>query len=169
GKAVSMPEWIETSRFKLETTRPVMPEDAFYGNFMSVGKLMKDIDETAAILSARFVRGTVVTGSLDDLYFYSPIRVGEVVTFKAGITHVGKASLEVGIKVLSEDLTTGLQKYTCTAFLSFVHLDKEGRPKPIPQVSPETQDEIMLWEQAEQRKNRRTARVKHIKKLADSF
>jgi acyl-CoA hydrolase len=157
------------TRLKLETTRPVLPEDTFYSNFMSVGKLMKDIDQAAAIVAARFVRGTVVTGSLDDLYFYSPIRVGEVVTFRAGITYVGKASLEIGIKVLSENLTTGEQKHTCTAFLSFVHIGKDGKPQIIPQLNPETQDEIRLWKQAEERKNRRSQRVKQIKKFADSF
>lgn len=160
---------IEKLRVHLETIRPVLPEDAFYGSFLSVGKLMKNIDEVAAILGARFVRGTMVTGSVDDLYFYNPIRVGEIVIFRAGITYVGKASLEVGIKVCSENLRTGTRKHTCTAYLSFVHIGQDGKPNAIPEFSPNTPEEFRLWQKAEQRKARRSERVQRIKKFADKL
>lgn len=156
----------EIVRMRLETTKVVLPEDSFYGNFMSVGKLMLDLDETAAILAMRFVKGVLVTGSLDDLYFYSPIRVGDIIIFKAGITYVGNTSLEVGIKVISEDIMTGEQKHTCTAFLTFVHLDKDGTPKQVPAFEPETPEEKRLWKKAQERKERRTARVKRINERA---
>ena len=156
----------EIVRMRLETTKVVLPEDSFYGNFMSVGKLMLDIDETSAILAMRFVKGVLVTGSLDDLYFYSPIRVGDIIIFKAGITYVGNSSLEVGIKVLSEDIMTGEQKHTCTAFLTFVHLGEDGSPKQVPVFEPETPEEKRLWKNAQERKERRTARVKRINERA---
>jgi acyl-CoA hydrolase len=159
----------EVTRFNLETIRAVLPEDTFYGNFMSVGKLMLDIDETAAILAGRYVKGLIVTGSLDNLYFYSPIRVGDVIILKAGINYVGNTSLEVGIKVLTEDLTTGDQKHTCTAFLSFVHIGDDGKPKPLPGFKPETPYEIRLWKEAETRKKGRSERVKQIKESLGSF
>lgn len=153
----------EVTRFNLETIRAVLPDDAFYGNFMSVGKLMMDIDETAAILAGRYVKGLIVTGSLDNLYFYSPIRVGDVIILKAGINYVGNTSMELGIKVLTEDLTTGDQKHTCTAFLTFVHIGDDGKPRCIPGFKPETPYEIRLWKEAELRKKRRAERVKLIK------
>jgi acyl-CoA hydrolase len=159
----------EVTRFNLETIRAVLPDDTFYGNFMSVGKLMMDIDETAAILAGRYVKGLIVTGSLDNLYFYSPIRVGDVIILKAGINYVGNTSLEVGIKVLTEDLTTGDQKHTCTAFLSFVHIGDDGKPSPIPGFKPETPYEIRLWKEAEMRKKRRAERVKQIKESLGRF
>jgi acyl-CoA hydrolase len=159
----------EVTRFNLETIRAVLPDDAFYGNFMSVGKLMMDIDETAAILAGRYVKGLIVTGSLDNLYFYSPIRVGDVIILKAGINYVGNTSMEVGIKVLTEDLTTGDQKHTCTAFLTFVHIGDDGKPRPIPGFRPETPYEIRLWKEAEMRKKRRAERVKHIKQSLGRF
>ncbi|MXW43996.1 MAG: acyl-CoA thioesterase, partial [Candidatus Dadabacteria bacterium] len=93
----------ESSRLIFNTTKMVLPEDAFYGKFMSVGKLMKYIDESAAILAKRFTKGVLVTGSLDDLFFYSPLNVGNLIEFKAGITHVGTRSLELAIKVDSYD------------------------------------------------------------------
>ncbi|MDA2918850.1 acyl-CoA thioesterase [Desulfobacterota bacterium AH_259_B03_O07] len=153
----------EFTRFNLQTTKAVLPEDSFYGNFMSVGKLMLDIDETAAILAKRFVKGDIVTGSLDNLYFHAPIRVGDIIILKAGLNYVGNTSLEVGIKVLSEDLNTGDQKHTCTAFLSFVHIGKDGKTKPVPSFTPETPYEKRLWKEAEARKKRRVERVKQIK------
>lgn len=152
----------EIVRMRLETTKVVLPEDSFHGNFMSVGKLMLDIDETAAILAMRFVKGVLVTGSLDDLFFYSPIRVGDIIIFKAGITYVGNTSLEVGIKVLSEEIMTGEQRHTCTAFMTYVHLGEDGAPKPVPEFEPETPEEKRLWKKAQERKERRMERVKRM-------
>jgi len=156
----------EIVRMRLETTKVVLPEDTFYGNFMSVGKLMLDIDETAAILAMRYVKGVLVTGSLDELFFYSPIRVGDIIIFKAGITYVGNSSLEVGIKVLSENIMTGEQRHTCTAFLTFVHVGKDGSPTPVAEFAPETPEEKRLWKKALERKERRTERVNKIKEQA---
>ncbi|NIS95289.1 MAG: acyl-CoA thioesterase, partial [Nitrosopumilaceae archaeon] len=67
---------LDDYEWQIETIRVVLPEDAFYGNYLSVGKLMMDIDETGAILARKFTRGVVVTGSVDDVYFYEPIKVG---------------------------------------------------------------------------------------------
>jgi len=152
----------EIVRLRLETTKVVLPEDTFYGSFMSVGKLMLDIDETAAILAMRFVKGVLVTGSVDELFFYSPIRVGDIIVFKAGISYVGKSSLEVGIKVISENVLTGEQRHTCTAFLSFVHVGPDGKPQPVPIFSAETPEEKRLWKKALERKEKRSERLQRI-------
>ena len=159
----------EIVRMRLETTKVVLPEDTFYGSFMSVGKLMHDIDETAAILAIRFVRGVLVTGSVDELFFYTPIRVGDIIVFKAGISYVGKSSLEVGIKVISENVLTGEQRHTCTAFLSFVHLGPDGRPRPVPIFEPETPEEKRLWKKALERKEKRAERLRRIADISDSL
>lgn len=155
----------EITRMRLETTKMVLPEDSFYGSFMSVGKLMLDIDETAAILAMRFVKDVLVTGSLDELFFYSPIRVGDIIIFKSGITYVGNTSLEVGIKVLSENIFTGEQKHTCTAFLTYVHVGDDGIPKRVPEFRPETPEEKRLWKKAQERKDKRTERLKRLSEL----
>ena len=152
--------------WKLETLRVVLPEDALWENLMSVGKLMMNIDETAAILAARFVRGVIVTGSIDNLYLYSPIRVGEVITLKAGLNYVGNTSLEVGIKLISEDLRTGKQRHTGTTYLNFIHIGEDGKPKPVPSFTPKTPTEIKHWQDAEERRKMRIERVKKIKKSA---
>lgn len=159
----------EITRMRLETTKVVLPEDSFYGSFMSVGKLMLDIDETAAILAMRFVKGVLVTGSMDELFFYSPIMVGDIIIFKAGITYVGNTSLEVGIKVLSENIMSGEQRHTCTAFLTFVHVGEDGVPKQVPVFRPETPEEKRLWKKAQERKEKRTERIKHIHEVPPQF
>ena len=146
-----------------------MPEDAFYGNYMSVGKLLKYIDESAGILAKRYVKGVLVTGSLDNLFFYTPIKVGEVVTLNAGITYIGTTSIEVAIKVESEDLEMSELNHTCTAFLTFVHIDAEGNVQPVPKFKPETPYEIREWKEAELRKNIRRKRLGDIKLMAEEY
>ncbi len=153
--------------WKLETLRVVLPEDALFGNLMSVGKLMMDVDETAAILAARFVRGIIVTGSVDNLCFFSPIRVGDVVILKAGLNYVGSTSLEIGIKVISENLRTGEQRHTGSAFLTFVHIGEDGRPRSVPSFTPSTKTEIKHWREAEERKKKRAERLMHAKRLLE--
>ena len=159
----------EITRFNFQTTRPVFPEDAFYGNYMSVGKLLKYIDESAAILAMRYTKGILVTGSLDDLFFYEPIRVGEIVTLKAGITYVGRTSLEIAIKAYAEDLEKDTLNHTCTAFLTFIHVDENGKPKSINSFKPETPYEIRLWNEAEERRKVRSKRIKRTKNAANKF
>ena len=139
----------ENTRLIFNTTKMVLPEDAFYGKFMSVGKLMKYIDESAAILAKRFAKGVLVTGSLDDLFFYSPLNVGNLIEFKAGITYVGSKSLELAIKVDSYDTESGESSHACTAFLTYVRVDKAGNPIAVPEFTPETPYEIRLWKEAE--------------------
>jgi acyl-CoA hydrolase len=79
----------------------VLPEDTLFGNTMFPGKLLMDVDEAGGILSMRYNRGLVMTACLDALDFYAPISAHEVVTFKAGLNHVGTSSLEIGVKVLT--------------------------------------------------------------------
>ncbi|MGI9554260.1 MAG: acyl-CoA thioesterase [Thermodesulfobacteriota bacterium] len=168
-KVLNAVDETEITRFNLQTTRSVMPEDAFYGNYMSVGKLLKYIDESAGILAMRYARGVLVTGSMDNLFFYTPIRVGEVVILNAGITYIGSTSIEIAIKVDAEDMETGVLKHTCTAFLTFVHIDDKGNPLPVPKFKPETPYEIREWKEAELRKNIRRKRLGDIKLLADDY
>lgn len=162
-KVIHTVDEAEVTRYKLETIRSVMPEDAFYGNLMSVGKLLKYTDESAGILAMRYVKGILVTGSLDNLFFYTPIRVGEVITLQAGITYTGNTSLEIAIKVYSEDLVKETLNHTCTAFLTFVHIDENGKAKHVPPLKPETPYEIRNWKEAEARREIRKKRVRKYK------
>lgn len=150
-------------RWRVESSRLVRPEEALFGNFMFAGNLLTDVDETAAIIALRYARGPTMTASMDALDFYSPIRVGEIVTLKTGLNHVGTSSMEIGVKVVAEVPWTGEARHTCTAFLTFVSLGLDWRPRPLPPFSPETPGERRRWDAALIRRETRLSRVKQLK------
>ncbi len=153
----------EDVRWRFESARSVLPEDALFGNTMFVGKMLMAVDEAGGILSMRYCRGLVMTACLDAMDFYSPISTHEVVTFKAGINYVGTASLEVGVKVLAEVPWSGEVRHACTAFLTFVHLGLDLRPYPCPPFTPATPGERRRWDEAVARRGLRLERVKRLK------
>ena len=155
-------------RWAFESCRSVLPEDTIFGNTMFPGKLLMDIDEAGGILSMRYIRGHVMTACVDALDFYAPISTHEVVTFKAGLNHVGTSSLEVGVKVLAEKPWTGEIRHACTAFLTYVHLGTDLRPQPCRAFAPGIEAERRRWQAALARRERRLERVKRLKAtLAD--
>ncbi|OGL01605.1 MAG: hypothetical protein A3I14_06830 [Candidatus Rokubacteria bacterium RIFCSPLOWO2_02_FULL_73_56] len=149
--------------WRFGSTRSVLPEDALFGTTMFVGKMLMALDEAGGILSMRYCRGFVMTACVDAMDFYSPIFTHEVVTFKAGLNHVGTSSLEVGVKVLAEVPWTGEVRHACSAFLTFVHLGTDLRPRPCPPFTPTTADARRRWEAALGRRARRLERVKRLK------
>ena len=153
----------EELRWAFESCRSVLPEDTIFGNTMFPGKLLMGIDEAGGILSMRYNRGFVMTACLDALDFYAPISTHEVVTFKAALNHVGSSSLEIGVKVLTEVPWSGEIRHACTAYLTFVHLGPDLRPRPCPSFVPETPGERRRWAEAEERRAHRIERVKRLK------
>jgi len=150
-------------RWKFESVRVTMPEDALFGEMMFAGKMLMQLDEAGGILSMRYCRGLVMTACLDAMDFYTPIFTHEVVTFRAGLNHVGTSSLEVGVKVLAEKPHTGEIRHACTAYLTFVHLGEDLRPRPCRAFAPETPAERRRWEEALARRELRLARVKRLR------
>ena len=150
-------------RWRLQSSRSVLPEDALFGQTMFPGKMLMELDEAGGILSMRYCKGLVMTACVDAMDFYSPIFTHEVVTFKAGLNHVGTSSLEIGVKVLAELPWSGETRHACTAFLTFVHLGGDLRPQPCPPFVPATPGERRRWEAAQVRRERRLERVKRLK------
>ncbi|MBI1847857.1 MAG: acyl-CoA thioesterase [Candidatus Rokubacteria bacterium] len=150
-------------RWRFESVRSALPEDALFGHMMFPGKMLMDVDEAGGILSMRYCRGLVMTASLDAMDFYSPIFTHEVVNFRAGLHHVGTSSLEVGVHVIAEQPRTGETRHACTAYLTFVHLGGDLRPRPAPAFTPQTPGEQRRWEAALLRRERRLERVKRLK------
>jgi len=151
--------------WRFESTRSVLPEDALFGNTMFVGKMLMALDEAGGILSMRYCKGLVMTACVDAMDFYTPIFTHEVVTFKAGLNHVGTSSLEVGVKVLAEVPWTGEVRHACTAFLTYVHLGPDLRPRPCPPYTPGTAAARRRWEAALVRREHRLERVKGLKAM----
>jgi acyl-coenzyme A thioesterase 7 len=150
-------------RWKFESIRVTLPEEALFGEMMFAGKMLMALDEAGGILSMRYCRGLVMTACLDAMDFYTPIFTHEVVTFQAGLNHVGTASLEIGIKVLAEQPRTGVIRHACTAFLTYVHLGEDVRPRPCRAFTPETPAERRRWEAAVTRREHRLVPVKRLR------
>jgi len=119
------------------------------------GQISAWVDIIAAISAQRASRGPVVTASMDSLHFRRPIPLGHIVTLKAIVNRVWSTSMEVGVKVTAEDPHTGEKTHTCTAYLTFVALDDQGKPRSIDQVTPTTPEETRRWSQAEIRRQGR--------------
>jgi acyl-CoA hydrolase len=151
--------------WRFESTRSVLPEDALFGNTMFVGKMLMALDEAGGILSMRYCKGLVMTACVDAMDFYTPIFTHEVVTFKAGLNHVGTSSLEVGVKVLAEVPWTGEVRHACTAFLTYVHLGPDLRPRSCTPYTPGTAAARRRWEAALVRREHRLERVKGLKAM----
>jgi len=149
--------------WRFESTRSVLPEDALFGNMMFPGKMLMELDEAGGIVSMRYCKGFVMTACLDAMDFYTPIWTHELVTFKAGLNHVGTSSLEVGVKVLAEKPWSGELRHACTAYLTYVHLGADLRPQSCRPFTPGTEAERRRWQAALARRERRLARVKRLK------
>ena len=125
---------------------------------------MKHVDEAAGIVAFRHSRNNSVTASIDSLIFHYPVFVGDLLTLKASINMTSKSSMEIGVRIESENLLTGEVKHTASAYLTFVALDKAGRPTQIPSLILETEDEKKRNSQAQtRRKNRLAAREQEKK------
>src|SRR5262245_31864139 len=158
----------EEFQWRFESARAVLPEDALFGNMMFPGKMLMELDEAGGILSMRYCKGLVMTACLDAMDFYTPIYTHEVVTFKAGLNHVGTSSVEIGVKVLAEQPWSGEVRHACTAYLTYVHLGTDLRPRPCRPFAPGTEAERRRWQAALARRTRRLERVKRLKAtLAD--
>jgi acyl-CoA hydrolase len=148
---------------RFESARAVLPEDALFGNMMFPGKMLMEIDEAGGILSMRYCKGFVMTACLDALDFYTPIWTHEVVTFKGALNHVGSSSLEIGVEVFAEKPWSGEVRHACTAFLTYVHLGPDLRPRPCRPFTPATEAERRRWQAALGRRETRLERVKRLK------
>lgn len=145
----------------------VFPPDVNNHNTMFGGKLMSYIDDIASISASKLCRVTAVTASTDSVDFLYPIRPSDSVSLESFVTWTGRTSMEVFVKVITEDLVTGERKIAATAFLTFVGLDENNKAVPVPRVIPETEEENKLYETAEHRAEIRKVRREASKTFAD--
>ena len=143
-------------------TQLVLPNDTNpLGNLLG-GQLMHWIDLVAAIAAGRHSHNVCVTASVDELNFLHPIKTGEVITLFAMVNRVFRTSMEVGVKVLSENLLTGTVKHANTAYLTFVALNSLGVPVQVPQISILTEEGQRRFEEALHRRELRLSRRKKL-------
>jgi len=138
-----------------EMTEIILPNDTnVLGNLLG-GRLMHFIDVTGAMAAYRHARTHVVTASMDHIDFIQPVRLGDLVTLKSSVNRAFTHSMEVGVKVWAENTRTGAVAHVASAYLVFVAVDEHGRMQTIPQLKPETPDEMRRYEDAMRRREYR--------------
>lgn len=144
-------------------TEMVLPNDTNTLNHLMGGNMMHMMDVIAAIAAQRHSNSTVVTASVDNVSFSVPIKLGDVVTLKAQVTRSFNSSMEVFIDVYAEDIPHGKKSHTNRAFFTFVAIDDNGKPIPVPEVIPETDEETELYDGALRRRQLRLVLGKRMK------
>ena len=140
-----------------ETAQLMMPQHANVLGHVFGGVVLSMMDTTAAVSAIRHARLACVTVSVDRVDFREPIHVGDLVIMKSSVNYVGRTSMEIGVRVETENLLTGVRRHTNSCYLTFVAVDRNGRPVPVPPLVPETPDEIRRYEAA---RERRASRLK---------
>jgi len=137
----------------------VLPQDANHFANVLGGKVMHWVDLAGVLAAQRHCRKPVVTVSVDAMDFHSPIKVGHLAVFQSCVTYVSRTSMEVKVAVFSEDPLTGKRNQTSTAYLTFVALDKKGKPSPVPLLYPQTPAEKAECEAGKKRRELRLRRI----------
>jgi uncharacterized protein (TIGR00369 family) len=144
------------------------PQDTNNAGNVHGGVIMRIIDSTAGVVATRHARSTCVTASIDRLDFLYPVYAGDLVTFKASLNFVGKKSMEIGVRVETENLITGEIRHTSSAYLTYVSLDKSGRPRELPPLILENDADERRNEEARARREvRLQERIKERQKGND--
>ena len=140
-----------------EMTEIILPNDTnTLGNLLG-GRLMHFIDLTGAMAAYRHTRTFIVTAAMDHIDFIQPVHLGNLVTLKSSVNRAFNSSMEVGVKVWAENTQTGVLRHVASAYLVFVAIDKEGNRIRVPELIPETADEIRRHADALLRRQHREA------------
>src|ERR687886_811300 len=135
------------------------PADANPSGFVHGGTVMKLCDEAAAMAAIRHARSRVVTAAVDRMTFLQPVHVGDLLTLRSSVNAVWRTSMEVGVRVHSEDPVTGEVRHTNSVYITLVALDDDGHPVAVPPLRSETAEEIRRAREAQVRRaNRLTER-----------
>ena len=141
----------------------VLPNDTnVLGNVLG-GRVMHLIDICAAMSAYKHARSPVVTASVDQLNFLAPATVGDMLILKSSVNFTGKTSMEVGVRIESENSISGKKNHTASAYLTFVSLDNNRKPKKIEKVKPETENQIRRFNKAKLRKEARKKNIKDVR------
>ncbi len=143
---------MEPGNAELTMTVLMTPDMANFSGNVHGGTLLKYLDEVAYACASRYAGRYVVTLSVDQVIFREPIHVGELVTFLASVNYTGNTSMEVGIKVVTENIQQRSVRHTNSCFFTMVAMDENRRAVPVPPRSPQTSEEKRRFAQGQQRR-----------------
>jgi len=145
----------EPTSHQLSMTVLMTPDMANFSGKVHGGAVLRLLDQVAYACASRYAGNYVVTLSVDQVMFRQPIAVGELVTFLASVNYTGTSSMEVGIKVVAEDIRQGSVRHANSCFFTMVAVDDDGRPTPVPPLQPATGDEKRRYAAAQIRRQLR--------------
>jgi acyl-CoA hydrolase len=128
------------------------PDMANFSGYVHGGATLRLLDQVAFACASRYSARYVVTVSVDQVVFREPTRVGELVTFTASVNYTGRSSMEIGIRVVAEDIRTQHQRHVMTCYFTMVAVDDDRKPAEIPQLKVETETEMRRWKAAKLRR-----------------
>ena len=137
---------------QLSMTVLMTPDMANFSGKVHGGAVLKLLDQVAYACASRYAQRYVVTLSVDQVMFRQPIQVGELVTFLASVNHTGTSSMEIGIKVVTENIRSHAVRHANSCFFTMVAVDDDGQPVAVAPRVPETPDEVRRHEAAQVRK-----------------
>ena len=140
---------------QLTMTVLMTPDMANFSGNVHGGAILKLLDQVAYACAARYSGCYVVTLSVDQVMFRQPIHVGELVTFMASVNYTGNSSMEIGVKVIAEDIRTQVVRHANSCYFTMVAVDANRKPVEVPVLVPETEEQKSRWEQAQLRKQAR--------------
>jgi acyl-CoA hydrolase len=140
---------------QLSMTVLMTPDMANFSGNVHGGAILKKLDEVAYACASRYAGRYCVTLSVDQVMFLQPIHVGELVTFLASVNYTGTSSMEIGIKVVAEDIRGQVVRHVNSCFFTMVSVDDERKPVSVPPLEPETAEEKDRWHAALIRKGMR--------------
>jgi acyl-CoA hydrolase len=140
---------------QLNMTVLMTPDTANFSGNVHGGTILKLLDEVAFACASRYSKTYVVTMSVDQVTFKQPIHVGELVTFLASINLTGKTSMEVGIKVLAENIRTQEVRHVNSCFFTMVAVDEARKPVAVPEFKPQSEIQIRRFNDAMRRRRLR--------------
>jgi acyl-CoA hydrolase len=160
---------MDTPAHQLTMTVLMTPDMANFAGNVHGGTVLKFLDQVAYACASRYAGRYVVTLSVDQVMFLQPIHVGELLTFLAAVNHTGSSSMEVGIKVVAENIRSQQTRHVNSCFFTMVAVDDERRPVAVPPLQPAPGNEARRFDEAVLRKQLRrelAARFRSIKDAA---
>jgi acyl-CoA hydrolase len=155
--------------YQLVMTLLMTPDMANFMGNVHGGTILKLLDQVAYACASRYTGRYVVTLSVDQVTFREPIHVGELVTFLASVNYTGNTSLEIGIKVIAENIRTHLARHVNRCYFTMVAVDEAGKATAVPPFKPSTSDEHRRFEEAKLRKALRRELAARHRALKDSL
>ena len=146
---------MEPGNAQLSMTVLMTPDMANFSGNVHGGTLLKYLDEVAYACASRYAGSYVVTLSVDQVIFREPIHVGELVTFLASVNYTGNTSMEVGVKVITENIRGQSVRHANSCFFTMVAVGEDGKPTAIAPLEPETPDQIRRYADAKIRRDLR--------------